>query len=128
MNGAVEMFVLIWRYRVVSGKHDTFMEAYGQTGVWTGFFARGAGYVRTELYQDPTDAASFITLDFWESREAFAAFQKAHHAEYRDIDASCDGLTEAEVFVGAFQVTGTDPAVHYGTAARKNGGQRGHQD
>lgn len=117
------MFVLIWRYTVRPEHRAAFAEAYGPTGIWAQTFAEGAGFVRTELYQDPADAGAFLTLDFWDSAAAFADYFKTHGAAYCEIDAGCETLTEAETFVGAFDQCGTaDARAFYPAAADREEG------
>ncbi len=117
------MLVLIWRYQVPAGNREAFIDAYGSSGVWARFFAQGEGYICTDLFQDPVDATSFMTLDFWDSRPAFSTFQRRHRAAYREIDARTEALTESEMFVGGFETASSaDAAGLYEPGADGQGG------
>ncbi len=63
----------------------------------------GEGFVATELNRDLKDPARYLTLDFWESREAYDAFRAQHAAEYAAIDRECEALTAEEKALGAFE-------------------------
>lgn len=49
------------------------------------------------------DPARYLTLDFWESREAYDAFRAQHAAEYAAIDRECEALTAEEKALGNFE-------------------------
>jgi len=38
----------------------------------------------------------YLTLDEWETREAYEAFREKHAAEYAEMDKNCEGLTLRE--------------------------------
>jgi hypothetical protein len=55
------VFVRVWEYEVPGDQAAAFTEAYAADGAWAELFARGDGYVGTELYRDaarPDSAAS----------------------------------------------------------------------
>jgi quinol monooxygenase YgiN len=97
-------FVYIWEYRVHPDHLDAFLASYGRDGDWARFFARDPAWLRTELLRDDLDAARFITVDYWTSREARDAYRAAHDTEFQAIDERCGGLTEYEIFLGDFVV------------------------
>jgi heme-degrading monooxygenase HmoA len=94
--------VIVWEFRVRSGKGREFERIYGSDGVWAKFFRRGKGYIRTELVRDLKTPRRYLTLDFWKSREAYLRFKKENRVEYRAIDERCGSLTEDEVKIGEF--------------------------
>lgn len=96
-------FVIVWEFRVKSGKRREFQKVYGSDGVWARLFRRGEGHIRTDLIRDLRTPGRYMTLDFWTSREAYARFKKENRAEYRVIDERCASLMESEVKVGEFQ-------------------------
>lgn len=96
------MFVLKWRYRVWTQHVEAFKSTYGPGGDWANLFATSDDFIRTELYQDPSDFNQFMTLDHWRDYEAFVAFQGSRGALYRELDAQCEHWTENEEFCGAF--------------------------
>src|SRR5207244_1248994 len=75
-------YLIIWEFRVRAGMEALFEEVYGPQGDWARFFARGKGFVRTELNHDLKDSRRYLTLDFWVSREAYENFRRLHAPEY----------------------------------------------
>ena len=100
-------YLIIWEFRVRAGVERRFEEAYGPQGDWAQFFARGAGYVRTELNHDLKDSRRYVTLDFWVSREAYESFRREYTAEYKALDQEFEKMTEEELEVGKFVRVGT---------------------
>ena len=73
-----------------------FEQAYGPEGEWVRLFRRDARYRGTRLLRDVGRERVYVTMDMWESREAYEEFRKKYAAEYTEIDRKCDGLTENE--------------------------------
>jgi heme-degrading monooxygenase HmoA len=96
-------YVVVWEFRPIAGTEERFEEAYGPRGAWARLFAMGEGFVGTELNQDLKDPTRYLTLDFWESKEAYEAFRAKHAAEYIAIDRECEALTAEEKALGAFE-------------------------
>jgi len=42
----------------------------------------------------------YLTLDLWESREAYEKFKKENAKEYERIDRECEGMTVKEELLG----------------------------
>jgi heme-degrading monooxygenase HmoA len=95
-------YVLVWEYRVAREASAAFEDLYGSGGGWVRLFSLGPGFLGTELLRDAHDGLRYLTIDRWESADAFAAFREAHAGRYRVLDAEGERLTEAERFVGAF--------------------------
>ena len=102
-HGARRAYVCAWEFVVRSGRVPEFERIYGADGEWARFFRQASGYQRTELHRDRTQPKRFLTLDFWESREACERFRAAHAAEYEALDARCEALTEREREIGRFE-------------------------
>ena len=98
--------VLLWRFRVRNGAEAEFEVAYGPDGDWARLFARGEGYLGTELLRDATDPRRYLTIDRWTDAGAFARFREAFADEYAQLDARCDVLTEEEVPLGGWSAVG----------------------
>jgi heme-degrading monooxygenase HmoA len=81
-----------------------FERAYGPAGEWKRLFERGDGYRGTELLRDIAKARRYVTVDRWESREAFETFHERYREEYEALDAKLEALTEYEARVGWFEV------------------------
>jgi heme-degrading monooxygenase HmoA len=92
-----------WEFEVAPEHQAAFVRAYGPDGDWVRLFRRAPGYVRTELLRDLARPARFVTLDHWESPEAFAAFRARYAAEFEAIDARCQALTLSEREIGRFE-------------------------
>jgi heme-degrading monooxygenase HmoA len=63
-------YACIWQYRVGGNSVHEFERAYGPEGPWVKLFRRHSGYVRTELHRDLQKPSWYITVDYWQSKEA----------------------------------------------------------
>jgi quinol monooxygenase YgiN len=93
-------YVYIWEYTVLPERVVDFERAYGPDGAWVALFKRANGYIRTELYQDRHISNRYLTIDCWESKEAWQAFRTVLSAEFEAIDAQCEGFTLEEREIG----------------------------
>ena len=100
-------FIRIWEFRVRPEKVDEFLLAYAPGGHWARLFERVAGYLGTELLHSPTHPNIYLTVDRWESAEAWAAFLRAWGEDYADLDRRCEELIVTEGEIGAFEAVGT---------------------
>jgi hypothetical protein len=100
------MFVRIWQFRVPSERADEFRAVYGPAGEWATLFSREIAFLGTELLQSATHPNIFLTIDRWDSAEAWAAFLRAWGDDYAALNRRCEALTAAEVEVGTFLVSG----------------------
>jgi heme-degrading monooxygenase HmoA len=98
------MFVVVWQFEIAEEKVPAFEAAYGPDGNWAQLFRKSSDYRGTELLRDAYVSGSYLTVDRWESEEAFRAFRKDHDAEYEALDRSCDALTSRETRIGAYTV------------------------
>jgi heme-degrading monooxygenase HmoA len=96
------MFIRIWQFRAQPERVREFREAYGSAGAWAKLFARGDGYLGTELLESTSDPTLHVTIDRWESAEAWAAFLHAWREEYAALDRQCESLTRDEVELGVY--------------------------
>jgi heme-degrading monooxygenase HmoA len=101
-----EIYSYIWEFRVKADSEVAFEKAYGPEGVWVRLFSKADGYLRTELHRDLEVPGRYITVDFWKSEAAFQAFRARFVAEFDELDARCEELTEAETPLGSFKCTG----------------------
>ena len=104
------MYTILWEFRPAAGKEKAFESAYGPDGVWPPFFAKGDGYVGTELLTDVERPGRYVTIDRWQSREHYETFNREHAAEYAEIDKRCEALTESEDQIGSFDSSATTEA------------------
>jgi heme-degrading monooxygenase HmoA len=103
-GGKVEMYVLLWEFKVRPEKVDAFLAAYCSNGAWTRLFRRAEGYLGTELLSslDTDNGPSFVTIDRWRAKDDFVRFQQEFGSEYRALDTELEGLTFSERKLGAF--------------------------
>ncbi len=97
-------FTAIWEFHVNEELRPAFEKAYGRAGAWTQLFRLSPDYLGTDLLHDLGHPGRYLTLDHWNSREAFQQFKQEHHAGYAALDQQCEELTEREVFVGDFNM------------------------
>jgi heme-degrading monooxygenase HmoA len=96
------MFVILWQFDIADEKTSAFEAAYGAAGKWASLFSRSTEYLGTELLKDAYVPGRYVTVDRWQSEEAFRAFRAQHDPDYEAIDRACDSLTSAETRIGAF--------------------------
>jgi heme-degrading monooxygenase HmoA len=96
------MVVVIWEFHVKRGREKEFEKIYGPEGEWARFFRQEKKYLKTELLCDDENEGRYLTLDYWNTPEAFAAFRYQHMAEYEAIDRRGEALTIDETRIGLF--------------------------
>jgi heme-degrading monooxygenase HmoA len=97
------MFVRIWEFRVRLETADEFRALYGPDGEWARLFRRETAFLGTELLQSATHPNVFLTVDRWDSDEAWAAFLRAWGEDYSALDRRCKGLAMSEGEIGSFR-------------------------
>ena len=95
------MYLLVWRFQVIPERRNEFLRRYASTGEWSKFFARSAGWRGTELVALEGTTDIFLTIDRWDSIEAWDRFRAEFAAEYEALERTCEGLTLKEEQVGA---------------------------
>jgi hypothetical protein len=101
-NGRAAGYMYLWEYRVRAECVPAFLRAYGAEGDWVRLFRQAPGYLRTELHRDLGDPARFVTIDYWESREALETFHGLVSVEWERLDARCAEWTLYERELGRF--------------------------
>jgi heme-degrading monooxygenase HmoA len=99
-------YVYAWTYRVRPGTNATFEKYYGPAGAWVLLFQDAPGYRSTTLYQDRRDPDRYLTVDVWESEDAFRTFRAACAAEFEHLDQACEEFTLEETPLGEFHPVG----------------------
>jgi heme-degrading monooxygenase HmoA len=84
--------VRIFEYDVAPAQADGFAAAYGAEGDWARLFARGHGYLGTELFRCVPAGSRWITVDRWTDEAAWQAFLDAWGTEYAALDRRLHGL------------------------------------
>jgi heme-degrading monooxygenase HmoA len=100
------MFLALWEYEVKPGCEERFEKIYGPEGAWARLFRSDPHYHQMRLVRDAFRQSVYLTMDFWESREAYDAFMAGHRPEYKEIDATGEEMTVKEQRLGWFEVTG----------------------
>ena len=100
------MYKYMWQYYVKDEFIEEFEKVYGADGAWSKLFRRADGYKSTELLHDFTNERRFVTIDSWISSSAYEMFLKQFAAEFNELDKICEALTEEEIFLGSFNLTG----------------------
>lgn len=94
--------MIVWRYEIEPQTRAEFEKEYGPRGSWAELFGRGDGYVRTELFRDCAEEAVYLTIDCWDSEEAFDAFRLDYADHYHALDRRFEQLTRTERRLGTF--------------------------
>lgn len=84
------------------GVEPAFTEMYGPNGPWAQLFRTASGFLGTQLLRDLEGARRYVTIDRWESRDAYVAFRNASVAAYEALDREGARLTDLESLVGDF--------------------------
>jgi heme-degrading monooxygenase HmoA len=95
------MHVILWEFQPRSGKEAASEQAYGANGEWAKLFARSDAFRGTELLKSAT--GTYVTVDRWNSADAFAEFQRQWHAEYQALDQLMESLTRSERSFGQYE-------------------------
>jgi quinol monooxygenase YgiN len=103
VNAVAAQYVYLWEFIVSADHASAFERAYGPAGEWVQLFRRAPGYLRSELHRDLSRPLRFITIDYWESKEAWEAFRTRFAAEFEALDAKCRAWTTAEAEIGRFE-------------------------
>ena len=99
---SVDPFIYMWAYRVSPQRADHFRRLYGPEGAWVRLFRQAPGYVDTHLYRDRNDGDRYVTIDQWESEEAFMGFRVRFAKEFERLDKDGEHLTLEETPLGEF--------------------------
>jgi heme-degrading monooxygenase HmoA len=98
----VTRYTYIWEFHVEPARRAEFEQCYGPSGPWSALFRRADGYIETVLLRDRSDTSRYVTIDTWQSVEAYRAFRARFSQEYDDLDRECERLTSQEASLGEF--------------------------
>jgi heme-degrading monooxygenase HmoA len=79
-----------------------FERTYGPEGEWVQLFRRDAKYRGTRLLRDAKHERVYVTMDLWDSQEAYQEFRAKYAKDYAEIDRKCEGLTVTESRLAEF--------------------------
>jgi len=97
------MILIVWEFRVKESMRSKFLRYYSSTGVWAALFRKSPAYRETKLLQDTKDENRYVTMDSWDTEEAFESFQEKFREEYRALDKECEEFTDTERKIGLFK-------------------------
>ena len=103
------MHVVVWAFRPRPGREVEFERAYGPRGQWAALFHEAPGYLGTDLLRATDGSGRYLTVDRWQSQEAYAAFAESHRDAYEALDRACEALTDSEEWLGDFRVVESLP-------------------
>jgi len=99
-------YAYIWEYTVRPECVAEFEDVYGPNGRWVKLFKKAKGYVRTELHRDRQNANRYVTIDYWESADAWERFRTDMSSEFEAIDSQCAKFTLDEQELGRLDPVG----------------------
>ena len=67
-------------------------------------FKKGNEYIQTKLFRYANNQTLFITIDFWNNKDARDYFIKTHQSEYDEIDKRYEVLTLEEELIGEYSL------------------------
>lgn len=98
------MIQIVWEFRVDPNKQREFEKHYGPEGTWVELFCKDSAFGGTRLLRNHEDEGRYLTIDCWQSLEAYEAFRVQYAREYQEIDQRMEHLTASETPVGVFEV------------------------
>ena len=98
------MIHIIWEFTIRPASRAEFELHYGSKGTWAQLFRRHPEYRGSTLSRDTEDPNRFLTVDTWNSLEAYQAFVSQYTEEYHRLDEVCEQLTEQEICHGYYEL------------------------
>lgn len=97
-------FTYIWEFEVPAAAEETFQQHYGPQGSWAELFRQDPAYIETVLLKDASTPGRYLTIDRWQSFNAYSSFRERFSQEYEALDKICEELTTRETSLGNFYV------------------------
>ena len=95
-------YVYIWEYKAKNNSIKEFEEFYNSQGTWVELFKLANGYIKTDFFKDKIEHNRFITVDYWESYEAYDQFRIDFDEKFQELDQKCAHYTLGEKKMGEF--------------------------
>lgn len=95
------MYLIIWKFVINPEFENEFLQAYSPDGLWTQLFNKDKNYLGTELLKD-IEPYSYLTIDRWQSSDAYEKFLNNHREAYEKLDKHCEDFTIHESKIGTF--------------------------
>ena len=93
-------YATLWEFAVQPARQAEFEAQYGPAGRWVALFRQAPGYVGSELLRDVADPFRYVTIDRWESAQAYREFRLRFAADYRRLDREFEDWTTREAPLG----------------------------
>ena len=103
-----KQFTCIWEFDVPAAAEAEFRRHYGPGGSWVALFRNDPAFIETLLLQDPSREGRYVTIDRWQSAEAYRLFRQKFGEQYHALDQTCERLTKKETNLGSFLVVDDD--------------------
>jgi heme-degrading monooxygenase HmoA len=91
-----DMLIRVWQYDVRADGLARFEAAYRGDGDWAALFGQNRGFVGVDLYASVDTPGRYLTVDRFESSDAWNEFLGRHRAAYDELDARMQELTVDE--------------------------------
>lgn len=95
-------YAYLWEFLIAPEHGGEFRRLYGPGGDWALLFRQSPGYLETLLLQDAADPLRFLTIDRWETADAYRSFRARFARAYAALDARCQHLRTRETFLGEY--------------------------
>jgi heme-degrading monooxygenase HmoA len=95
-------YVYIWEYKVNFNFINEFERHYNSQGSWVKLFKKANGYIETHFFKDKTEINRYVTVDYWESYEAYKTFREKFSFQFDELDNKCEQYTIKENKIGDF--------------------------
>ena len=97
------MYIVIWRFRPLTGREHEFERAYGPSGSGHVCSSMARATSAPNYLQSSDDPREYLALDRWASGAAYEVFRARFGSEYQRLDRRLEELTEKEALLGAFE-------------------------
>lgn len=95
-------YTYLWEFLVEPEQIEEFERHYGPDGTWAALLRQSPGYIETLLLRDLENSLRFITIDRWESADAYQSFRSSVSCQYAELDERCQYLTTRETSLGHY--------------------------
>jgi hypothetical protein len=96
------MTEILWEFVAREDHREEFEREYSPKGAWAQFFRRSPAYRGTRLLAGADNR--YITIDQWDSQEAYEEFRLANRQEYDEMDNRFQAFTVSERCLGVFEM------------------------
>lgn len=99
---SVNMFSVIWKYKIIPDYLEKFEYEYGPHGKWKKLFENSIDYMGSFLHRDNEEANVYLVIDIWKSKETYTEFIEKNIEDYQKTSLEFEYLYESEERIGIF--------------------------